>query len=168
MPWTAIEHADFPGKKVEIGGFKPFLLLNPIAKELDPLAEKHAKFLVELAGLLPKLAITESKAESLGGRVYRISSTVVNTGFLPTMSEMGRISGTPYPLQAELQLPEGMTFIQNTPRREIAPLAGSGGKAELLWLVRAGNDKPVAGKIVVHAPAVGRVEAAVELKSEKR
>jgi hypothetical protein len=168
VPWKAIEHPDFPEKKVEVGGFKPFVLLNPPAKELDSLAEIHSKFLVELAGLLPQLKITEPKTESLGAGVYRITATVVNTGFLPTMSEMGRISGTPYPLQAELQLPNGVTFIQNTPRREIAPLSGGGGKAELVWLVRAGDDKPAAGRIVVHAPAVGRAEAAIELKSEKR
>ncbi len=168
VPWKTVEHPDFAGKKVEIGGFKPFVLLNPPAKEIDPLTDKHAKFLVELVDLLPQIKITDSKVESLGGGVYRITGAAVNTGFLPTMSEMGRISGTPYPLQAELLLPEGVTFIQNTPRREIAPLAGSGGKAELLWLVRAGDDKPVAGKIVVHAPAVGRVEAAIELKSEVR
>jgi hypothetical protein len=167
VAWEGIEHPDFEGKKLEIGGFKPFVLLNPPAKELDSLAEKHSRFLVELAGRLPQLKITESKTESLGGGVYRITATVVNTGFLPTMSEMGRISGTPYPLQAELQLPDGVTFIQNTPRREISPLSGSGGKAELLWLVRAGDDKPVTGKIVVYAPAVGRAESAIELRSEK-
>jgi hypothetical protein len=166
VAWKGIEHSDFPGKKVEVGGFKPFVLLNPPAKELDSLGEKHTRFVVELAGLLPQLKITESKVESLGSGVYRVTATVVNGGFLPTMSEMGRVSGTPYPLQGELQLSDEVTFIQGTPRREISPLAGSGGKAELLWLVRA--DKPVAGKIVVHAPAVGRAESAIELKSEKR
>ncbi len=32
VPWTAIEHPDFPDKKVEVGGFKPFYRLNPPAE----------------------------------------------------------------------------------------------------------------------------------------
>ncbi|MEX2140492.1 MAG: M14 family metallopeptidase [Pirellulales bacterium] len=164
VPWKAIEHADFPNKTVEVGGFKPFVLLNPPATELDALAERHSQFMIEFLKLMPKLDLAEVKVEPLSAGVYRISCQVLNTGYLPTMSEMGQINGAAYPLQIELQLPEKTVFLKGTPRAEVNRLAGRGGKAEAMWLVRTAEGKPASGKIVVYAPAVGRAEAAVELK----
>ena len=73
VPWTPIQHPDFPGRKVEVGGFKPFVLLNPPAKELDPLADRHTDFVLELARLMPRLKISEARAEPLGGGIQRIT-----------------------------------------------------------------------------------------------
>jgi hypothetical protein len=163
IPWSAVEHPDFPGKKVEVGGFKPFVQTNPPAKELDALAEKHRQFLLELARHLPQLQLADVKVEALGGGVYRVACDVLNSGYLPTMAEWG-LNGGAYPLQIELLLPEKTQFLKGTRRAEVDRLAGRGGKAELTWLVRTPEGKPAAGKIAVYAPAVGRAEAAVELK----
>jgi hypothetical protein len=165
VPWKAIEHPGFPGKKVEVGGFKPFVLLNPPAKEIDALADKHVKFVRELVGLLPRLELADVKVEPQGAGVHRISCEVINSGYLPTMSDMGKTSGAAYPLQIELQLPEGTKFLKGTPRSEVDRLAGRGGKAEVAWLVRTADAKPANGTIAVYAPAVGRTELAIELKA---
>jgi hypothetical protein len=164
VPWKAIDHPDFPNKTVEVGGFKPFVLLNPPAKELDALAEKHSQFIAEFLKLLPKLELTEVKVEPLGGGVHRISCEVFNSGYLPSMSEMGRLNGAAYPLQIELQLPEQTTFLKGTPRAQVARPASRGGNAHTTWLIRTPDGKPASGKIVVYAPAVGRAESAIELK----
>jgi hypothetical protein len=164
VPWAAVEHPGFPGKTVEIGGFKPFVLANPPANELDALAEKHRQFLLEFTKHLPQLQLADVKVESLGGGVYRLACHVLNAGYLPTMSEMGRINGSAYPLQIELVLPEKTLFLKGTRRAELDRLAGRGGKVEMTWLVRTPEAKPAEGKIAVYAPAVGRAEATVELK----
>jgi hypothetical protein len=167
VPWTSIEHPDFPKKSVEIGGFMPFVLLNPPAKELDSLAEKHSRFLVEFLKLMPKLEVADAEVEPLGGGVHRISCEVFNSGYLPTMSEMGQVNGAAYPVQIELQLPGKTTFLKGTPRSQVDRLAGRGGKSEVTWLIRIPDGKPVTGKIVVYAPAVGRAETSIELKTDK-
>jgi hypothetical protein len=164
IPWVAVEHPDFPGKKVEVGGFKPFVSTNPPAKELDALAEKHHQFVLEFTRHLPQLQLADVKVEALGGGVYRIACHVLNTGYLPTMSEMGKLNGAAYPLQIELILPEKTQFLKGTRRAEIDRLAGRGGKAEITWLVRTSEGKPAEGKIAVYAPAVGRAEAIIQLK----
>ncbi len=164
VPWKAIPHPDFPDKTVEVGGFKPYVQLNPPAKELDALADKHSEFVIEFSKLLPKLEPAEIKIEPLGGGVHRISCKVLNSGYLPTMSEMGQINGAAYPLQIELQLPEKTTFLKGTPRAQVDRLAGRGGKEEMTWLVRTPEGRSASGTIVVYAPAVGRIESAIELK----
>lgn len=164
VDWTPIDHPDFPGKKVEIGGLKPFYALNPPANQLDDLAEKHVKYVTELAGRLPKLTIADAKAESLGGGVVRISATIVNQGYLPTMPEMGRVNGEAYPLWFELTLPKETVLLQGHARTRLPRLEGAGGKAEQTWLVRIPGELPKTIELKAFAPAVGAVSQAIEVK----
>jgi hypothetical protein len=164
VAWTPVEHPDFPGKRVEVGGFKPFYQLNPPAAELDALAERHFQFLTQLPSVLPRIELRSAKAEPLGGGVYRVSATVVNNGYLPTMSEMGRVSQQAYPLQIKLDLPADTQWIQGSPRVELGKLDGNGGQAERTWIVRLLSPAPATAKLKVWAPAVGSHEIQVELK----
>ncbi|MFQ5844797.1 MAG: hypothetical protein ACE5JG_07400 [Planctomycetota bacterium] len=65
---------------------------------------------------------------------------------------MGRISGVPYPLQLELDLPAGAKLVKGYARQRLAPLAGPGGHAEHVWLVR--TDAREVG-VRVTSPATG-------------
>src|ERR1043166_966664 len=47
VPWKPVEHPDFPGKKVEIGGFAPFAKTQPPEKLLGELAAREGKFLTD-------------------------------------------------------------------------------------------------------------------------
>ena len=164
VSWTPIQHPDFPGKKVEVGGFKPLLQLNPPAKELDALADKHCVFIERLGGWLPSIAVTDLKAEPLGGGVYRLSASVVNRGFLPTMPEMGQVNGEAFPLQAAWTLPANVQLLQGHARAKLKRIPGAGGRAEQTWLLRFPQEAPKSLDIKVWAPAVGANTATVELK----
>jgi hypothetical protein len=164
VAWTPVGHPDFPGQKVDIGGFKPFYALNPPAKELDGLAERHVKFITGLADRLPKLTIGEAKAESLGGGVVRIKATVANQGYLPTMPEMGRVNNEAYPVWIELALPKDTMLLNGHARTRLPRLEGLGGKAERTWLVRIPGELPKTIDIRAFAPAVGSVSQAIEIK----
>lgn len=162
VPWTPIEHPDFPGQKVEVGGFKPFYRLNPPAAELDGFVEKQLTFLTQAAAKWPQLSVTNVKTESLGGGVVRLSLTVVNEGFLPTMTEMGEVGQQMYPLWLEWTVPEKTVWIQGFPRTRLKRLAGAGGTSELTWLVRLPEAAGEAElKFRVGAPSVHAVEATV-------
>ncbi len=134
-------------------------------RSLDPLAEKHTDYLLELARLMPRVKIHSAKAESLGGGIFRITVVVLNEGYLPTSCEMGRITGQVYPLYLRLTAPQGTHYITGTPRTELGRLRG-GEKTEWTWLVRPpeGGAKPAEATIRVSAPAVGSDSATLELK----
>ena len=163
VPWKPFAHPDFPQRKVEVGGFKPFLRLNPPADRLQPLAEKHWRFVRRLAKLLPRLAILETKVEPLGEGVWRITAVVVNRGYLPTVSQMGRTTGEPHPLQIQLELPEGVSLVTGHPRVQLPALDGRGGKAEQVWLVRARRARPVSLELRAWSPSVGRTVKKIKL-----
>lgn len=164
VEWKEIKHPDFPDQKVEVGGFKPLVDLNPPAAELDKLAEKQLTFLQKLPDYLPKLELRDSKAESLGGGVYRVTVTAANTGYLPTMPEMGGVNGIPQPLQISIDVPKDAVFLQGHPRTEFNRLAGVTGKREQTWLIRFPGKAPESIELRLWAPAVGEVKTKIEVK----
>ena len=166
VPWKRIEHPDFPGRVVEVGGIKPFLRLNPPARELEPLADKHWRFVRRLVELLPELAIHQSKAEPLGGGLWRVSVTAVNRGYLPSVSQMGRITGQPHPLQAAIELPPGVKLVTGHARGQLPPLPGNGGKAETTWLVSAPAGKEHRLTVHVWSPSVGDCRQTIVLPAK--
>ncbi len=161
VPWTPIQHPDFPGKKVDVGGLRPFFLLNPPAKELDPLAEKHFAFVSRLTDLLPRVKLHEIKVDDLGDGVHRVRVTIANLGYLPTQSEMGKTTREPYPLQIRIDLPKGSSLVTGSVRTQLAPPAGNGGKVEHTWIVAAAHDSAT---ITVWAPSLGSDSKTVLLK----
>jgi hypothetical protein len=162
--WAKIEHPDFPGKSVEVGGFKPFYALNPPAAELDDLAERHVKFVTALPQWLPKVTIVDAKTEALGGGVVRVSATAINQGYLPTMTEMGRLNGEAYPAWIELVLPEKTELLQGDTRTRLPRLEGAGDNAQRTWLLRFAGEPPKSIEIKGYAPAVVGASQTVEIK----
>lgn len=166
VKWQAIDHPDFPGKRVEVGGFKPFVRLNPPADHLDAIAEKHVNFLLKAHSLSSRLGFRNTKQTSLGGGVYRIETTVVNFGELPTMTAMGKINTIPYPLQLSIETPEKTTFIQGHARTTLSPIAPHGGKQAHTWLIRTTGDPKF--KLRVYSPTVDAVETEVSVEHQQR
>ncbi|MBX9789127.1 MAG: hypothetical protein K2Y37_09450 [Pirellulales bacterium] len=163
VPWTPIEHPDFPGRKVEVGGFLPYVRDNPPANKLDELAQKHLQFLLEVAERLPRLVLEEPKIESLGAGVFRLTTAVANAGQMPTMPQMGRVSGLQYPIQLQLEVPDGAKLIPAVARVRVEVLA-AGARHEQTWLVQTNTDSALTATITAWAPAVGRDRKSVELK----
>jgi len=168
VDWQPIEHPDFPDRKVEVGGFKPFLRDNPPASQIEPLAEKHWKFARQLVEMFPRLTIPKVKAEPLGSGVWRVTADVVNEGRLPTVSQMGRITREHHRLQMEISLPRGVSLVTGHNRVDIGVLAAEGGRAEKTWLVQAPAEKPVSLRIRVWSPSVGSQVNSVKLVPEQK
>jgi len=165
--WTPIEHPGFPDRRVEVGGFKPFLQRNPPARLLPELAEKHATYVCRLIEQFPKLQVRETKAERLGAGVWRVTATVANPGYLPSVSAMGEISTWPQPLQIEIELPEGASLLTGHRRVRLPRLTGSGGSAEQSWLIRAASDAKPEVRIHAWSPSVGSASAVVTMKERE-
>jgi hypothetical protein len=169
-PWTAVEHPDFPGQLVEVGGFKEGYLNSlygdmrgyfvPVFKES---AGKHLAFLNAVTGLLPRLSIDNVKTERLGAGVWRIEARVVNTGFLPTQCEAGAPNLHVPMLIATLGLPVEAQLISGQRRTHVSRLAGGGGTAQLSWLV---SGVPEGSSISLEAGAPNAGRASVEIKLE--
>tara|TARA_R110000850_G_scaffold277058_1_gene421826 strand:+ start:43295 stop:45022 length:1728 start_codon:yes stop_codon:yes gene_type:complete len=92
VPWTTVNHPDFPNQKVEVGGIKPFVMHNPPYAMVDSIALEHTNFILELAKMQPKLEFHNVKVEKLSGGLSRITADLYNNAPLPTHSELGEQS----------------------------------------------------------------------------
>ena len=92
--------------------------------------------MLEVAGRLARVALSDVRAKALGGGMLEVEATVVNEGYLPLTSKWGQSTRTQRPAHVELRLPSGAELLAGRPRILIDELAGSGGHSELRWLVR--------------------------------
>ncbi len=166
IEWQTVDHPDFAGKQVEVGGFHPLSRLLPPHDELLKRAGGHVEFLIETASTRPQLAIAEATAEELGGGVVRIKATAINHGPLPTMSAMGNITGQLQRLELAIELPKSAKLLSGTARYPLAVLKDHGGNVTKQWLIEFAGDPPNSLKLTLGTPSIGFVSKKVEINVE--
>ncbi|HEN20436.1 MAG TPA: hypothetical protein ENN86_00325 [Desulfobacteraceae bacterium] len=90
IDWQPVDHPDFPGKEVEVGGIKPFVMYNPPENLLEGVIESNYRFLVEAAKMHPGLELLDLKTEKLERNLHRVTVTLHNKGLFATSSELGQ------------------------------------------------------------------------------
>jgi hypothetical protein len=159
VPWQQVSHPSFNGKKAEVGGFRPFVKLNPPFNMVDSLARLNNQFIVKLAGMAPQVQIVNAKTESVGRDVYRVTLDVYNKGLLPTSSDMGQRTTWIRRIKVELGLAKGQEILSGKKITLITALDADGHQ-QLTWLVRGkGNLAISAG-----APHTGIQKINLDLK----
>ncbi|MBO0780364.1 MAG: carboxypeptidase [Ktedonobacteraceae bacterium] len=126
--WRPFEHPQLGS--VEIGGWKTKLYGQNIPlKYLPETCEQHSRFTLSHASLNPYLGLRRLVVEPNGDDVYRVVAVVENKGFLPTYtSKKGLERRVVRPIEVELALPEGVTFVAGQQRQEIGQLEGRSNK----------------------------------------
>ena len=159
VPWTEINHPDFPGKKTEAGGIKPFAMINPPADKLEDLIAKNYKFIVAVAGLHPELEFLDTGIENMGDNVFRISLKVHNKGIFATCTEAGQNNMWTRLMRISLETADNQKFLSGQKVQRIQRLEGDA-SAEFSWLIMGkGTVRITAGAI-----NTGTINTALELK----
>jgi hypothetical protein len=159
VPWTEIEHPDFPGKKTEVGGIKPFLMTNPQTEKLEELIVANSRFITDVAAMHPELEFLDVTTEKNGEKIFRISLKVHNKGLFPTCAEAGQDNMFVRIMRLNLEMGKGQSLLSGQKVQRIPRLTGNA-TSEYSWLIM--------GKGVVNITAgavnTGFVRTAVELK----
>jgi hypothetical protein len=162
LDWTPFKHPDFPGHDVEIGGVRPFALVNPPSAVLDSLATTQTAFVTALGGMLPSLSLRKLKTESLGSGLYRITIEVANDGYLPTSSKVGDMVRMPRPVRVELDTGKGHDIVSGRHFQLLDPIGGSGAGVELTWVVRGSSGDRMS--VTAESPAAGHASLTFPLR----
>ena len=163
VPWTEVRSDGFDGKKVEVGGFAPFAMLNPPAAELDSAASKQTRFVQQLAGMLPSISVREVKVESLGNRVFRVTAQVANEGYLPTISAIGERVRWPRRIRVDLETRSGQQIVSGRPVVLLGAIRGSGNSEDVSWTLIAEPGSTVTLK--AHSPVAGSASQTITLRA---
>ncbi len=158
--WTPFQHPELG--EVEIGGFLPYVTHNPPASELPELGVKHGQFLVELAGMLPRVRIARTEAEPLGGGLFKVTVEVENTGFFPTSLRHGQTSRSVGPTFVQIQVDGDDILSGDEKTADLGVLTGSGSREEVAWVIRGRPGGEV--EIMLHSQKSGSDSATVTLR----
>jgi hypothetical protein len=135
VPWKKITHPDFPGKNVEVGGFKPFAKLNPPDKAIDKIADTHTKFILALGNAKPEMDLINLKTEPLENGITRVTVTAFNKGLLPAIADVGLNNYWVKQVNLSLTLTKDQTLVGG---KKIVILNNlqPGESVEVSWLVK--------------------------------
>lgn len=156
--WKTIQHPDFPGQKVEVGGVDPYVLNNPPYKMADDVVKKHTAFLVKLASHQAEIDIVNLKTEKLANGLTRISLDVVNKGGLSTHSKLGERSYFIKKVKVAVQT-SGKQEVVGGRKISLLNSIEANGSSSFSWVVKG------TGKLVVEAgcPTAGTKTIEVNL-----
>jgi len=157
-PWTRIEHPDFD--HVEVGGFAPFALYEPPPETRAEIADEARAFLVDLGSVLPRVTAREVSARSLGADTWRIEAVIANESLLPLQSALAKRTRSVRPARVRLEFGEGAALVAGPREELVSDLAGSGGRRELAWIVRAPSVDRIT--LVVDTDSAGSIRVVPE------
>jgi hypothetical protein len=159
LPWTEYNHPDFPGKKTEIGGIKPFAMINPPADTLDAMISKNYKFITAIAALHPELEFLDIKTVNTGENIFRVTLKVHNKGVFATCSEIGDMNSFTRLMRLSFEPGNNISILSGLKVQRILRLQGDQ-TVEYSWLVNGkGSVKVTAGAV-----NVGTITTTIDLK----
>lgn len=134
VAWTAFNHKQLG--EVEIGGFEPYLRVNPPAEQIPELSQSHAKFALYLASQFAEISLDEPTIEKLGSNLFKLTIKVRNQGKFPYVTAMGTRTRntTPIVLQLKLEDDDSMEFFGGSSRTDISNL-DPGAESEHSWTI---------------------------------
>jgi hypothetical protein len=159
IPWTEVKHPDFPGKKAEVGGIRPYVMINPPVSEIRGLIEKHYKFITTLAAMHPELEFLDVNIENKGDNIFRLSLKVHNKGIFATCTEAGESNMWTRIMRLSLETGKNQKFLSGQPVQRISRLEG-GSSAEFSWLIMGKGDVRVSAGAI----NTGIINTSLELK----
>jgi hypothetical protein len=160
VPWTKQPHPQL--FEVEVGGWVPGFRENPPIDQVAPAAAKHVQFLERIAGARAKVTLAEPTVTALGPGLWRVETSISNTGRLPTVMRGGRAEGVAQAHVVRISVP--VDRIRSGKRVQVMRGLDAGAQERFAWIVSAAQGEPVTVE-VVHA---GRIEASHVFVDGKR
>jgi len=132
--WTKIQHKQLG--EVEIGGFVPYVRVNPPADVIPDLSKSHAEFALYLASQFAEITMDEPVVEKLGSSLFRLKIKVHNQGEFPYVTAMGTRTRniTAMMLRLKFEDDENMKLFGGNKRVDISTIA-SGDEQEYTWTI---------------------------------
>jgi murein tripeptide amidase MpaA len=87
VEWTKFDHKQLG--EVEIGGFVPYLRVNPPADQIPELSKTHTDFALYLASQFAIITMDEPEVKKLSSDLFELKIKIHNQGEFPYVTAMG-------------------------------------------------------------------------------
>lgn len=160
VEWHAVEHPDFPGKKVEIGGWKPYSAILPQPADVAGLAKKHGEFFLEMLAAFPQIAVKGVSVKKLDAALWEVTATLANEGGLPTALRQGERTRRARAVRVDFGAGKGELTAGD--RMMLVPSLAAGAVKELKWVVHAPEGTEVEVKAETDRAGVASAKAVLK------
>jgi hypothetical protein len=162
IPWTQYSHKQLG--EVEIGGFEPFLRINPTADQIPGLVKSHTEFSLYLASRFAEIVLDAPKVERLNSNLYRVTVKVHNIGKFPYASAQGARARSITAILVRLGFEDDakMELFGGTKRVDIDSL-GPDEEREVSWMIISPPGKKIDVKLWARSGG-GTAEASAVLR----
>ncbi len=157
LPWSKVNHPNFPNQNVEIGGIVDIFRNNPPIEFLETSVQAHTGFVVKLLENMAKLVFSTPKVTSLGNDIYRVELSVMNVGNMPTYPEIADRIRFVSRFKTVCDLQSNQQFLSGK-RLQLYSALGAGDSKTFSWLIKG------KGTIKIQAGCPTSGEQQIEVK----
>ena len=160
VDWTPYLHPTLGD--VDIGGFIPYIKVNPPAADIQKTIDFHSDYYIQLMGKLPRLEIEETQVKALDEDIFQVTVFLSNTGWFPTSTAQGRRAQKAWPIRVELEVSEDQVLFSGRPNVNIPFIGGSGETQKVEWTIKGKNGSKIT--VTARTPRLNPVQATIVLQ----
>lgn len=134
VKWTKFNHKQLG--EVEIGGFQPYLRVNPPADQIPALSKSHAEFALYLASQFAEITMDEPEVKKLSSNLFELKIKIRNKGKFPYVTAMGQRTRNinSIMLRLKFQDDKSMKLFGGNKRNDTSSL-NAGAEQEFKWVI---------------------------------
>jgi len=142
VTWTKFDHKQLG--EVEIGGFEPYIQINPPAEKIPELIKSHAKFALYLAAQFAEIKMDEPEIKKLSSNLFELKIKIHNKGDFPYATAMGERTNNINSIMVKLKFEDDkkMKLFGGSKRIDIQTLR-PGAEKDLKWTIISPEGKKI-------------------------
>ena len=163
VDWHPYDHPTLG--KVEVGGWKRGKVSPPEGELIQKECEMGNRFVIYLAGLVPRIKIGEAKITDKAGGVYQVDIIVENLGFLPTATQQAESLRLAKPVLLEVEPGDNLEILWGENKVKLGQIQGHSESEKTTYIARVKDDsKPAVLKAKVESQKAGRDSKDIVIK----
>ncbi len=142
VKWTKFPHTQLG--EVEIGGFEPYLRINPSADQIPELSKSHADFVLYLAAQFAEITMDEPEVKKMSSDVFELKIKIHNKGKFPYATAMGQRTRNVNSIMLKLKFEDDQKMkLFGGSKRYDTPSLEAGAEKEFKWIILSPPGKKV-------------------------
>jgi hypothetical protein len=142
VEWEKFTHAQLG--EVEIGGFEPYLRINPSADRIPELSKSHADFVIYLASQFAEITMDEPEVEKMSSDLFELKIKIQNKGKFPYATAMGQRTRNINSIMLRLKFEDDQKMkLFGGSKRYDTPSLEAGAEKEFKWIILSPPGKKI-------------------------
>ena len=142
VKWTKFTHTQLG--EVEIGGFEPYLRINPSSDQIPELNKTHAEFVLYLASQFAEIMMDVPEVRKMSSDLFELKIKIHNKGKFPYATAMGQRTRNINSIMLTWKFEDNqkMTLFGGNKRTD-TPSLEAGAEKEFKWIILSPPGKKI-------------------------